>query len=154
MKIKPTIWIFMLLGLAMLLLGCRPAADAGITLNGVTVPPVPDLDPQQVAQGEVLYNQYCAECHGANLEGEPNWQSARPDGSFPAPPHDDSGHTWHHPDDYLMDVITRGGPAVYNGTMPGFGSQLSASEIEMILDYIKSDWGQEAREFQWWISAQ
>jgi mono/diheme cytochrome c family protein len=27
---------------------------------------------QLVAQGRVVYGQYCASCHGANLEGQPN----------------------------------------------------------------------------------
>ena len=37
--------------------------------------------------------QNCASCHGDNLQGQPNWQQANADGSYPAPPHDASGHT-------------------------------------------------------------
>ena len=51
-----------------------------------------------IAQGEDLYREYCAACHGADLEGQPDWRSAGPDGVLPAPPHDETGHTWHHPD--------------------------------------------------------
>lgn len=138
----------------MLLIGGCQSPDEGVTINGVTVPPVPELDSQQVAQGEVLYNQQCAACHGAELEGAPNWQSALPDGSFPPPPQDDSGHTWHHSDAYLLEVITLGGAPIYGGTMPGFGEELTREEIEMILDYIKSNWGAETRQYQWWMTAQ
>ena len=33
-------------------------------------------DPQLVARGAVVYQQSCAACHGANLEGQPNWHWA------------------------------------------------------------------------------
>lgn len=142
------------ISLVLIVSSCKPAEEEGVSINGVVVPPVPKLDPQRVSQGEVLYGLHCAECHGDNLEGAANWQTTLPDGSFPPPPHDDSGHTWHHPDDYLIEIITRGSTEVYGGTMPGFGEKLTETEIEMILDYIKSTWDTEAREFQWWISAQ
>src|SRR3712207_630865 len=50
----------------------------------------------QVALGRQVYAANCASCHGANLEGQPNWQQDLPAGGRPAPPHDASGHTWHH----------------------------------------------------------
>jgi mono/diheme cytochrome c family protein len=88
--------------------------------------------------------QYCAACHGANLEGQPNWRTALPDGSFPAPPHDITGHTWHHGDKYLFDVTKLGGQAVtaseYKNGMPAFGTRLSDPEIQAVLAYIKSTW--------------
>ncbi|MBL4645745.1 MAG: c-type cytochrome, partial [Rhizobiales bacterium] len=49
-----------------------------------------------VKKGAVIYAEYCASCHGADLEGQPNWQSPDADGKMPAPPHDQRGHTWHH----------------------------------------------------------
>ena len=55
----------------------------------------------------------------------------------------------------LIDYITRGGQAVlgdmgvtFNGGMPGFGSVPEQSEIEAILDYIKSTWPEHIREQQ------
>ena len=47
-----------------------------------------------VALGKRIYAEHCASCHGANLEGQPNWRIRKPDGRMPAPPHDSSGHTW------------------------------------------------------------
>ena len=55
-----------------------------------------------VAQGKEIYAANCASCHGDNLEGQPNWRSPDADGYLPAPPHDKSGHTWHHPDAMLF----------------------------------------------------
>ncbi len=117
------------------------------------VSPVPTLNPDTVAKGEQLYLTYCAVCHGADLEGQPNWKQVKADGSFPAPPQDSTGHTWHHPDDLLLDIIANGGNPALGATMPGFGDQLTEDEAASILDFIKSSWGDEEREFQWRITA-
>jgi len=100
-----------------------------------------------IAAGQILYAESCAACHGATLEGEDDWRSPRDDGSLPAPPHDASGHTWHHPDSMLFTYTKKGGEATlaaqeieFNSGMPGFGDQLSDEEIWNILAYIKSTW--------------
>ena len=102
-------------------------------------------DAAQVALGARLYAQQCAACHGANLEGQPNWRERLPNGRMPAPPHDESGHTWHHADDVLF-AITRNGlvppyaPRGYESDMPAFAGRLSDDEIWAVLAYLKSHW--------------
>lgn len=39
-----------------------------------------------IAEGEALYAEACAACHGAQLEGQPDWRTRGPDGRLPAPP--------------------------------------------------------------------
>jgi mono/diheme cytochrome c family protein len=146
----------LLLCAAALLAGCtgRSAPQASpVVINNTPAPPLPTLDAVAVAQGQALYRQQCAECHGQDLEGAPEWKKPLADGSLPAPPHDGSGHTWHHPDDLLLQIIAQGGDAAYNSKMPGFSEKLSQPEMLAILEYIKASWAQEEREFQWWISA-
>ncbi|MDP1715722.1 MAG: c-type cytochrome [Anaerolineales bacterium] len=123
-----------------------------VVINQTAVPPLPTLKPEKVSQGEILYAQYCAKCHGANLEGAANWKQSLPDGSLMPPPHDSSGHTWHHADELLIGIIENGGDPVYNSKMPLFKDQLSRDETAAILEFIKSKWGIEEREFQWWIT--
>lgn len=109
-------------------------------------------DAAQVAAGEAIYQANCAECHGSALEGQPDWQSRLPDGTMPAPPHDDTGHTWHHPDQLLFDYTKLGGAAVvqapFKSAMPGFGESLADEEIWAVLAFIKSRWSPETREVQ------
>ncbi len=109
-----------------------------------------------VEQGRVLYAQNCASCHRANLEGQSDWQIAGEDGVLPAPPHDETGHTWHHGDVLLFDYIKLGGAktlaqmgveGVPSG-MPGFAETLSDAEIQQILDFIKSTWSDRERLIQ------
>lgn len=75
-------------------------------------PTVANREAAQVDTGRRLYAAHCAACHGANLEGQANWRTRLANGRLPAPPHDASGHTWHHSDQVLLD-ITKKGPAAY-----------------------------------------
>jgi len=126
-----------------------------LTLAACTESPSPGddarADPRnaaKVALGAKVYAQHCAACHGARLEGQPNWRIRLPNGRLPAPPHDDSGHTWHHSDQLLFGITKRGlvppyAPAGYESDMPAFGGKLSEDEIWAVLAYIKSRWTQE-----------
>ena len=129
------------------------SVNRAVIINQTAVPPLQTLNPENVAQGEILYSQYCAKCHGANLEGAANWKQRLPDGSLPPPPHDSSGHTWHHSDEVLISVIENGGDPADNSKMTAFKDQLSREEIVAILEFIKSKWSREEREYQWWMTA-
>ncbi len=105
----------------------------------------------KILLGRSLYAQHCASCHGIKLEGEPDWQTPRPNGRMPAPPHDASGHTWHHSDDELFTITKKGLGAVVPGhesDMPTFESILSDDEIRTILAFIKSTWPERERDYQ------
>jgi mono/diheme cytochrome c family protein len=108
---------------------------------------------QELALGEKLYAQHCAACHGAKLEGERDWQTRLPDGRFRAPPHDDSGHTWHHPDEVLFGITKHGlvppyAPVGYESNMPAFAGTLSDAEIRAVLAYIESRWSASVRKLR------
>ncbi len=66
------------------------------------------------------------------------------------PPHNANGHTWHHPDQLLMDIIQNGLAFAVEGqpTMPAFKDTLSPEETGMIVAYIKTLWTPEQRSFQ------
>lgn len=102
--------------------------------------------------GQRLYLENCASCHGANLEGQPEWRSRLPNGRVPAPPHDAAGHTWHHPDRVLVDIVKRGTAAIvgtgYKSDMPGFEDVLTDEDITAVIDYIKSTWPEWIRTSQ------
>lgn len=109
-------------------------------------------DAAQVALGKTLYAQHCASCHGANLEGQPEWRERKPDGKMPAPPHDATGHTWHHPDDALFGITKQGiaayAPPGYETDMPAFGGVLTDQHIWAVLAYLKSTWPLETQTRQ------
>jgi S-disulfanyl-L-cysteine oxidoreductase SoxD len=110
---------------------------------------VPD-DADMVGGGARIYADACASCHGENLEGEANWQVRKADGKLPAPPHDATGHTWHHPDQHLFEITKLGvrhfAGADYATDMPAFGDVYSDHDIIAVLSYIKSTWPLEIRQ--------
>jgi mono/diheme cytochrome c family protein len=107
-------------------------------------------DAEMVALGEEIYAAQCAACHGVELEGQPNWRERGENGRLPAPPHDQSGHTWHHGDQQLFELTKYGTAAVVGGSyesdMPGYEGELTDREIVAVLAFIKSSWPQEIRE--------
>jgi len=151
--------LFVLLLSAVFLAPCgdaaadQPTATPTNFFRNEEIPSPPPLDSQRVAQGQVLYAEHCAECHGANGEGQPDWKTPNQDGSFKPPPHDNSGHTWHHDDDLLLDIIANGSDFP-QAQMPTFGDKLSDEQILAILDYMQSWWGPEERAFQWQLTWQ
>ena len=130
---------FMLVAISILLL--LLTACGGSTSTEQT------LSPAQLAEGKALYEANCAACHGISGEGEENWQNNNEDGTLRAPPHDSSGHTWHHPDQLLFQITSKGGKGL-NSRMPAFSEKLTEEEITLTLEYIKTFWEPEHRESQ------
>jgi len=138
---------------AMVLVGAgvfSDATDAEQTDLRARMPEVVDIE-----LGAVLFAQSCSVCHGTELQGQPDWRSPGADGLLPAPPHDESGHTWHHPDRVLFDYTKLGGSAAlaqqgldFESGMPAFGDVLSDAEIWNILAFIQSTWPERTQEIQ------
>ena len=123
--------------------------------EGLTVLGQPVTD-EQITVGSQVYAQNCASCHGANLEGQPDWRRRLENGRMPAPPHDESGHTWHHSDQDLFDITKLGVGGVvagYESDMPAFEDILSDEEIAAVLAFIKSTWPERQRESQARVTA-
>jgi mono/diheme cytochrome c family protein len=72
-------------------------------------------DAVRVARGERVYVQHCAACHGAKLEGQPDWRRRLANGRLPA-------------------------PQGYETDMPAFAGKLGDAEIWAVLAFIKSRW--------------
>ena len=115
-----------------------------------------ELDDRDLTNGQTLYAVQCASCHGANLEGQPDWRTPDENGVLPAPPHDETGHTWHHDNQLLFEYTRLGGEETLSARgitgfasgMPGFGDALTDEEIWDILAYIRSTWPERVQEIQ------
>ena len=115
-----------------------------------------ELEDRNLSAGQILYTNDCASCHGAKLEGQPNWQSPNSDGILPAPPHDATGHTWHHDNELLFEYTKLGGKGAlaargitdFNSGMPAFDGVVSDEDIWDILAFIKSTWPEREQDAQ------
>ena len=106
-----------------------------------------DSSPDAV-RGAELFSANCSVCHGTSGEGQPDWNTRKPDGSLPAPPLNGDGHTWHHGDGTLYRIVSQGGAIYespdlpnYKSGMPAFGEKLRHEEIVDVINYLKTLWG-------------
>jgi mono/diheme cytochrome c family protein len=112
-------------------------------LAGPTYTPVVcavTLVPARVQGGEWLYQHHCAQCHGADLSGNPAWQTELSDGSHLAPPLNGSGRVWQYSEQDVISTIKEGRHLDHPIFMPAFKTTLSDWEISFILTYVKSKW--------------
>ncbi|MEX2549166.1 MAG: cytochrome c [Nitriliruptoraceae bacterium] len=92
------------------------------------------------ARGAELYQLHCVACHGGPEGGEIS--------DIP-PRHNAQGHTWHHADCELIDIVRDGLPRrPGQPEMPAFGEQLSDEEIRSILSHLETWWEPDQRAHQ------
>ncbi len=146
--------------LRLMIVAVLAAAIAAAAIAGLFDRSSGGADPRdagQVALGRDLYARHCMSCHGRDLEGERDWRIPKASGRLPAPPHDETGHTWHHSDRQLF-VLTKIGPRAFAGAtyatdMPGFADTMSDAQIWAVLAYIKSQWPARILAYQEEINA-
>ena len=125
--------------LALLVTACGGGDPA--TRAVASPPPSPEVAQEEEGTGgphpgERLYAANCQVCHGT--------QSGQ-GGVAGAPSHNETGHTWHHPDAHLTDWVLNG---KITGAMPAFGDRLSEAEVNAVLTFIKTWWTPDQRETQ------
>ena len=107
-------------------------------------------DTPTINLGGSVYAKNCAACHGAKLEGQIHWRQRDSNGYLPAPPHDESGHTWHHSDQYLFLMTKYGIEEMigkkYPNNMPAYKDVLTDDELIAVLSYIKSTWPEQIKQ--------
>ena len=111
---------------------------------------------RDILAGQNLYQENCASCHGVNLEGQEDWRTGGENGVLPAPPHDATGHTWHHDNALLFEYTKLGGKGAlaargileFNSGMPAYDGIISDDEIWDILAYIRSTWPKREQQAQ------
>ena len=110
---------------------------------------LPYKDRAAVNLGQTIYRDNCASCHGIDLAGQIGWQTEIIDGRRLAPPHDETGHTWHHPDELLYNMTKYGFEEMlgkkYPNNMPVYEDILSDGELLAVLGYIKSTWPEKIK---------
>ncbi len=115
-----------------------------------------ELKKRDLTNGSAMYAEHCSSCHGIHLEGQTDWHIPDDDGIRPAPPHDETGHTWHHDSKLLFDYTKLGGQSLFErlgvtdvkSGMPGFANLLDDDDIWDILAFIRSSWPEEIKQIQ------
>jgi len=97
---------------------------------------------EQVSEGNRLFAQNCAACHGANAASIPNWKEPNAQGQYPPPPLNGSAHAWHHSLGLLRKTVQEGGVKL-GGQMPPFKGRLNGVQIDQVLSFMQSLWPDE-----------
>ena len=120
------------------------ACDSDVQKSALPVPEAPQrqYDATLLSLGEQVFQVNCAQCHGPNAQGAPNWTKRGADGKYPAPPLNGTGHAWHHSNEVLEDIIRNGSPDG-KGNMPAWNGKLSDPEIEAVMAWFQSKWPKE-----------
>ena len=116
----------------------------GLWLAWASTPSWPDTISTLLRErrGQQVYDASCVSCHAGPTGGAID--------DYP-PRHNANGHTWHHPDCFIIrvtrDGISQPSALAPTGapTMPGFGDRLSPDDIDAVLAYIKTLWTPEQR---------
>ena len=90
-------------------------------------------------RGASIYADNCQSCHGVaatGLDAAPN-----------TPTHGPEGHTWHHADGQLVQIVL-GQLQIPGRTMPSFEGILSEQDVLDVLAHLKSNWPADKRQFQ------
>ena len=110
------------------------------TLTGVDVVRPHNL--QQITEGEQLYKQHCAGCHGAKAEGNPDWRKALAEGKHLPTPLNGTGREWHSSRTQLHNQI-KYGSEFGKGNMPPFQNTLTDAQITAVIAWFQSLWSDQ-----------
>jgi cytochrome c oxidase cbb3-type subunit III len=91
---------------------------------------------QSAAEGQKLYMTYCSSCHGDKGRGDGAAGKALP---VKLADHTDGNLMNSFSDEFLMTIISKGGPAVGKSSfMPAWGGVLKDNQLQDLLAYLRS----------------
>jgi len=98
------------------------------------------FDIARIAHGAMLFQQNCAECHGPEAQGHPDWKEARSRGYSAAPPLDGTGPAHKRKKAELIAIIRNG--VKYDGkpVMPSWKGRVSDQDIEDVILWFQALW--------------
>lgn len=126
--------------------GCqREVPPPDTTANSLQAPLGSDrpLSIESVMRGARLYQEHCAQCHGPEAQGHPDWENPQ---VIAAPPLDGSGNEWKRRKQDLIAIIKEGAKRNDEPVMPGLGERLSEQEIDDIVAWFQALWPMEVYE--------
>jgi mono/diheme cytochrome c family protein len=98
------------------------------------------FDVNRIARGARLYQEHCAQCHGPEAQGHPDWQHAKQQGYAAAPPLDGAGPVANRRKAEMIDIIRNGVKQDGVPVMPSWKGRVSDEEIEDVITWYQALW--------------
>jgi mono/diheme cytochrome c family protein len=134
--------IFIIVTAALAITACREGSQS-VARSRPAAQYSPSFDPSKIARGAKIFDENCAQCHGPQAQGHPDWGTPG-EGSFAAaPPLNGTGNEPKHTKSELLNVIRKG--ARKNGLeiMPAWQGRLSSQDMEDVMTWFQSLWPPE-----------
>ncbi len=136
------------LGVALILISCDQVKEAKQAIGAIEAKKAVKsaikrvINEKRITNGEKIFAEYCAYCHGKAAEGDPDWKTQGPTGILSPPPLNGSGHAWHHSMSVLFNYI-KDGSLAKGGSMAPYATTLSDREIKDVIAWFQSKWPDE-----------
>jgi mono/diheme cytochrome c family protein len=116
--------------------------EAATPAGTASAPAMPEraVTMEVMMQGAGLYQEHCAQCHGPDAQGHPDWQNPE---VAAAPPLNGTGNEWKRSRAELVAVIRNGLTRNKEPVMPGWGNRLSDSDIDALITWFQALWPNE-----------
>ena len=140
-----------LLAALTLLSGCSREEKSASVTPAVTVR---HFDPNSLARGATMFAERCAQCHGPQAQGHPDWQTPS-DGQFAAaPPLNGTGNDWKRSRAELAAIIKNGVRRKTDKAeiMPAWKGRLNTVDIDDVINWMQSQWPTDV--YETWNKAQ
>ncbi len=135
----------MLLALA----GCSEEEVPRATATVVSPTPLmrdPAFSVERVTRGAALYQEHCAQCHGPEAQGHPDWQNPE---VAAAPPLNGTGNEWKRSRQELVARIKNGIERKGVPVMPAWKGRLSDEDVGDVIVWFQALW--PADVYQGWL---
>jgi len=88
-------------------------------------------------RGVRLFQEHCAQCHGPEAQGHPDWRNPQ---VAAAPPLNGTGNEWKRRKQDMIAVIRNGAQRHGEPVMPAWKGRLSDQEIEDVIAWFQALW--------------
>lgn len=128
--------------------GCGDDKTAPATGNGTADAPAPDgilsgFDINRIANGAKLYQENCAQCHGPEAQGHPDWERGRKEGFAAAPPLNGTGTEVKLSQAQMIHIIRNGVTRDDALVMPAWQGRVADRDLEDIIAWYQALWSGE-----------
>src|SRR3989338_2633697 len=127
-------WSLLLAGIG-LLAACGKEEPVAPLTPGQTAFPM-----ESILQGARVYQEHCAQCHGPDAQGHPDWQNPK---VAAAPPLNGSGNDWKRTKAELVEVVLNGVKRDGVPVMPSWKGRVNEQEVEDVITWFQALWPAE-----------
>ncbi len=129
------------MAVAALAVGCSKKEPEPVVSAPLKLEPLVSVE--AVAAGARLYLENCAQCHGPQAQGHPDWQNPQ---TVAAPPLNGTGNEWKRSRPELIAIIKQGAKRNGEPVMPGWQGRLTDEEIGQIVSWFQALWPPDVYE--------